>query len=112
MDYTLREWVRLARQHGSIAQAAVASQAAEGGVDEAAVRATMRHHLQCMQEAVRNGLDEKLKSVSGLTGGQAALAASWARRRCMPSPRRNAMPVWVRSSPRLQQAPAAFFLAR
>ena len=73
MDYTLREWVRLARQHGSIAQAAVASQAAEGGVDEAAVRATMRHHLQCMQEAVRNGLDEKLKSVSGLTGGQAAL---------------------------------------
>ena len=38
MDYTLREWVRLARQHGSIAQAAVASQAAEGGVDEAAVR--------------------------------------------------------------------------
>ena len=73
MDYTLREWVRLARQHGSIAQAAVASQAAEGGVDEAAVRVTMRHHLQCMQEAVRNGLDEKLKSVSGLTGGQAAL---------------------------------------
>ena len=73
MDYTLREWVRMARQHGSVAQAAVAVQAAESGADEAVVRATMHHHLHCMQEAVKNGLDEKLKSVSGLTGGQAAM---------------------------------------
>ncbi len=73
MDYTLREWVQMARKHGSIAQAAVMAQAAEGGVEEATVRATMHHHLQCMQEAVQNGLDEKLKSVSGLTGGQAAM---------------------------------------
>ena len=58
MDFTLREWVRMARQHGSIAQAAVATQAAEGGVEESAVRATMHHHLRCMQEAVRTGLDE------------------------------------------------------
>ncbi len=73
MDYTLREWVRMARQHGSIAQAAVSAQAAESGVTEDSIRATMTHHLQCMQEAVRNGLDEHLRSVSGLTGGQAAL---------------------------------------
>lgn len=72
MDFTLREWVRMARQHGSIAQAAVAAQAAESGVSEEAVRATMVHHLHCMQEAARNGLDAKLHSVSGLTGGQAA----------------------------------------
>ena len=34
MDYSLREWVRLARQHGSIAQAAVTAQANESGVTE------------------------------------------------------------------------------
>ena len=73
MDYTLREWVGMARRHDSIAQAAVACQATEGAVSEETVRATMRHHLQCMQEAARNGLDEKLRSVSGLTGGQAAM---------------------------------------
>ncbi len=72
MDFTLREWVRMARQHGSIAQAAVAAQASESGVSEEAVRVTMAHHLHCMQEAARNGLDAKLQSVSGLTGGQAA----------------------------------------
>ena len=73
MDYSLREWVRLARQHGSIAQAAVTAQANESGVTEEKVRMMMKHHLHCMQDAVQNGLDEKLRSVSGLTGGQAAL---------------------------------------
>lgn len=73
MDYTLREWVRLARQHGTIARAAVYAQAAESGVSEDAVRATMTHHLHCMLESVKNGLDERMRSVSGLTGGQAAL---------------------------------------
>ena len=63
----------MARTHGSIAQAAVSAQAVESGVSAEAVRETMRHHLHCMQEAVRNGMDEKLRSVSGLTGGQAAL---------------------------------------
>lgn len=72
MDFTLSEWVRMARTHGNIAQAAASAQAAESGVTAEAVRATMRHHLHCMQEAVRNGMDEKLRSVSGLTGGQAA----------------------------------------
>ena len=73
MDYSLREWVRLARQHGSIAQAAVTAQANESGVTEEKVRMMMKHHLHCMQDAVQNGLDEKLRSVSGMTGGQAAL---------------------------------------
>lgn len=72
MDYTLREWVGMARLHGSIAEAAVQVQARESGVTTQAVRATMRHHLHCMQDAVKNGLDEKLRSVTGLTGGQAA----------------------------------------
>ena len=73
MDFTLREWVRLARQHGSIAQAAISAQAAESGVAEEAVRMTMERHLHCMQDAVRSGLDAQQRSVSGLTGGQAAL---------------------------------------
>lgn len=72
MDYSLREWVGLARIHGSIAEAAVTVQARENDVMPAQVRATMRHHLRCMQEAVQNGIDEKLRSVTGLTGGQAA----------------------------------------
>ena len=73
MDYTIREWVKMARQHGSLAEAAVAAQAQESGATAAQIRATMMHHLQCMQAAVKEGLDEKLRSVSGLTGGQAAL---------------------------------------
>lgn len=73
MDFTLREWVRLARQHGSLPQAAVSAQAVESGVSQDSVRMLMKHHLQCMQEAVKNGLDEKLRSVTGLTGGQSVM---------------------------------------
>ncbi len=72
MDYTLREWVGLARLNGSIAEAAVMVQARESGAAPETVREKMKHHLHCMQEAVRNGLDERLSSVTGLTGGQAA----------------------------------------
>jgi len=72
MDFTLNEWVQLAGD-GSIAQAAVRQQAEETGMTQEQVRSIMRSHLQCMQEAVQTGLDEKLRSVSGLSGGQAAL---------------------------------------
>ncbi|MBE5809573.1 MAG: L-serine ammonia-lyase, iron-sulfur-dependent, subunit alpha [Clostridiales bacterium] len=77
MDYTLREWVRMARQYGSLAEAAVCVQAQESGVSKEKVRGIMKHHLQCMQEAVQNGMDAKLRSVSGLTGGQAALLMAY-----------------------------------
>ena len=72
MDYTLNEWVRLAGA-GSIAQVAVRCQAEESGMPEEDVRAIMRSHLNCMKEAVQSGLNEKLRSVSGLSGGQAAV---------------------------------------
>ena len=72
MDYTLSEWIQLAGA-GSLAQAAVRAQARESGMEERDVRNAMRHHLHCMQEAARSGLDEQLRSVSGLTGGQAAM---------------------------------------
>ena len=73
MDYTLREWVGLACHYSSIAEAAAQVQARESGVTPDEVRAMLRHHLQCMKDAVQNGLDEHLRSVSGLTGGQASM---------------------------------------
>lgn len=72
MDYTLYEWVKLA-QNRSIAEVAVEKQALESGMTQDEVRSVMHHHLACMQEAVTTGLDEKLRSVSGLSGGQAAV---------------------------------------
>lgn len=72
MDFTLKEWIALAAE-GDLAKAAIREQARESGATEAAVRARMADHLHCMQEAVQNGLDATLRSVSGLTGGQAAL---------------------------------------
>ena len=72
MDFTLKEWVNMAGK-GSIAGAAVQMQAHESGMTVEEVREVMLHHLHCMQEAARSGLDEQLRSVSGLTGGQAAM---------------------------------------
>ena len=72
MDYTLKEWLNIAAD-GSIAQAAIRSQAEESGMTQDEVFAIMRSHLHAMQEAVQNGLDPLLKSVSGLTGGQASV---------------------------------------
>lgn len=73
MDYTLKEWVALAGEAGSLAKAAQQKQAEESGMTVEEVRQTMLHHLHCMQEAVRSGLAPDLHSVSGLTGGQAAV---------------------------------------
>lgn len=71
MDFTLREWVTMARGT-SMAEAAVMHQAEETGLSAEVIRERMHSHLRCMQEAVREGLQEGLRSVSGLTGGQAA----------------------------------------
>ena len=72
MDFTLKEWVNMAGK-GSIASAAVQMQAHESGMTVEEVREVMLHHLHCMQEAVKDGLDATLRSVSGLSGGQAAV---------------------------------------
>lgn len=74
MDYTLKEWVALAGNQ-SLAEIAIRVQARESGTQEEYVRAQMLRHLHAMQEAVHNGLNPSLHSVSGLTGGQAALLA-------------------------------------
>lgn len=72
MNYTLAEWVSLAAE-GGLAQAAVRAQAEESGQSEAQVRKHMAGHLAVMREAVADGLREGLRSVSGLSGGQAVL---------------------------------------
>ena len=72
MNYSLREWIQLAGQ-GSIAGAALRRQAHSTGMTEEETRQVMRHHLRCMQDAVREGLKEDLRSNTGLTGGQAAM---------------------------------------
>ena len=71
MDFTLNEWVKLAGD-GSIAAQAIRYQAAESGRTEDEVRDMMHRQLHAMQEAVVVGMDENLRSVSGLTGGQAS----------------------------------------
>lgn len=76
MNYTLNEWVRLAG-NDSMAVEAVRAQAAETGMTQEAVREKMRGHLHAMQEAVQNGMQADLRSVSGLSGGQAVKLQAW-----------------------------------
>ena len=76
MNYTLNEWVRLAGKD-SIAVEAVRIQAEETGMTQEAVRAKMLGHLHAMQEAVENGMQADLRSVSGLSGGQAVKLKEW-----------------------------------
>ncbi len=71
MDHTLREWVRLAEKCG-LAQAAQESQAKETRMEPAQIRQIMRNHWRDMQSAIRTGLEPGLRSVSGLSGGQAS----------------------------------------
>ena len=71
MDYTLREWVDLAGNE-PLSFAALRAQIEESGEDAEGILSRMRALLQCMKEAVRDGMQENLKSVSGMTGGQAS----------------------------------------
>ena len=71
MDLTLKEWVEAAGD-GKLSQAAIRLQAEESGLDREQTFQIMRGHLTHMRQAVKEGLDAKLRSVSGLTGGQAA----------------------------------------
>lgn len=70
MDLTLKEWCLLACD-GDMAQAAIRRQAMEYAMDEDQVRTLMGERLTVMQEAVTEGLQPSLRSVSGMTGGQA-----------------------------------------
>ncbi len=73
MDYTLREWVE--KSDGAsrpLSEAALEAQCQETGVSPEQAKAQMLRHLRTMREAAHSGLDAHLRSVTGLTGGQAA----------------------------------------
>ncbi len=70
---SLRELVERAETDGiTLGRAALLLQVEQDRLDEAAVTARMREALLVMFESVSQGLDPATKSVSGLTGGQAA----------------------------------------
>ena len=58
--------------HGSIAEAALALEAEESGIPAAALRARMDDELAVMEAAAADGLANRTRSRSGLTGGDAA----------------------------------------
>ncbi len=74
MDITsLRELVERAEGDGmTLGRAALLFQAEQDRLNEADVVSRMREALHVMFESVAQGLDPALKSVSGMTGGQAA----------------------------------------
>ena len=57
---------------GKISRAAAMAQAGQDRTDVAAVRARMARYLDVMRDSVRVGMNAERRSLSGLTGGQAA----------------------------------------
>ena len=57
---------------GKISRAAAMAQAGQERTDVAAVRARMARYLDVMRDSVRVGMNAERRSLSGLTGGQAA----------------------------------------
>ena len=79
MDYTVHELVSLAGE-GTLAEAALKIQSRQTDTDPETLRTQMAGHLHMMRESVSAGLDPALRSVSGLTGGQASLLSSYQSR--------------------------------
>ena len=57
---------------GKISRVAAQCQAEQDRTDVAAVRARMARYLDVMRDSVRVGMNAERRSLSGLTGGQAA----------------------------------------
>ena len=73
MEYeSIRELVLAAEQSGlSIGEAVLRDQAAELELSREETFTRMEERLQVMEAAAKQGMDEKLRSTSGLTGGDA-----------------------------------------
>jgi L-serine dehydratase len=69
MFYTVADL--LSRSYDNIASYAVAEQSGESGMSVEHLREMMRERYDVMKQSVQKGLDPGLRSVSGLTGGQA-----------------------------------------
>jgi L-serine dehydratase len=68
---SFEELVREAGE-GTIARVVLSDQAERDGVAEASLRETMQKALQVMRESAEAGLKPDVKSMSGMTGGQAS----------------------------------------
>ncbi len=71
MDDSIASLLELAGD-GAISRAAAQCQAEQDRTDVAAVRARMARYLEVMRDSVREGMNAERRSLSGLTGGQAA----------------------------------------
>lgn len=71
MEYSMRELVAAA-QGSTIGQAALLTEMLETGMAETEIRKIMRDRLDVMRASVENGMDPDQRSLSGLSGGQAA----------------------------------------
>lgn len=71
MEYSMRELVAAA-QGSTIGQAALLTEMLETGMSEEELKNIMRGRLEVMRASVENGMDPYQRSLSGLSGGQAA----------------------------------------
>lgn len=77
---SFRELLAAAAESGSLAAAAIAREAEDTGVTEAAVLERLRSSLDVMRESVATGLTGEARSRSGLVGGDARRVAKSAPR--------------------------------
>lgn len=75
-EYSMAELLRQAGG-GSIAQAVLKDQAEQDGVSRERLMEDMAKALEVMRQAAREGLTPGLRSVSGMTGGQAPQYKAW-----------------------------------
>lgn len=69
---TVEEFISTAEKENiSLAQVVIKREMKNSEKTEAAVRAQMKETLQVMRESIKKGLNEDIKSMSGLTGGDA-----------------------------------------
>lgn len=71
-EISIEELIREAGEE-SVADWARRAQARQDGLNEELLDKRMEEYLQVMRESVQHGMDEQLRSLSGMTGGQAPL---------------------------------------
>ncbi len=71
MEYSMKELVAAA-EGGTIGKTALLAEMMESGMNEAQLKEIMQERLEIMRASVEAGMNRKLRSLSGLSGGQAA----------------------------------------
>lgn len=71
MEYSMKELVAAA-QSGSVGRAAMLEEMKESDLSESELRGMMQERLEAMRSSVEAGMDRNARSLSGMSGGQAA----------------------------------------